>query len=442
MYENTGDKLIKDLENSLHSYGIVNEVYVGKTPGLLKAEQAMEEICQFIKDREEGKAKGKVMKQKAYKDLVRALSNEYEIDRFELIFTDSAVAGKYPGHQSKYSSLPKGYMATSAMNMYGSTSVLLVDDIKNLVKNIAFKSGKSDKLAGKKSVCIFLQAELVTTHGLNAQEMMSVLLHELGHSFTMNYIMVISLIFTLITSPMTFLSIGWRNFYNSSLFISTARFANMIMPQFLSNILRSINKLITPYLQAAMPMLRLADGLKYFYKLLFDTTIDMKYKTCEFNKIIANMLSGYANERYSDSFATTYGYGVDLTSAIRKISYLNDSTISKMVPGSDTTSFDMLYTMSEFISAILDPHPSTISRVSNQINKLKRDLNSIEDPQLKATVQKQIEAIQELYDNFYTKENQTTEMNRYLKVLDKIFKGQGIDLQSISLNPYYQMQEL
>ena len=46
--------MYEDLETKLDNYGVLKEVYIGKTPDLLKAEQAMYELHKFMMDREKG----------------------------------------------------------------------------------------------------------------------------------------------------------------------------------------------------------------------------------------------------------------------------------------------------------------------------------------------------------------------------------------------------
>lgn len=430
MYENIGMELYKELEQTMENYGVVREAYIGKTPNILKAEQAMEEICKFIKDREAGKVKGKVMKQKAYKDLVKYLSDEFEIKNFHLEFTDGFVAAR---HNNQYVEL-------STMNITGVTNIPMVTDVKNMIKTIAFKSGNTEKIAGAKNVCIFIQSTLVTSHGLNAEEMMAVLLHEIGHSFNANIIMTMMLFMTFIHAPVAFLSTSINNFFNKKLVVTTATFMNRLMPEFLSRTFRNINKTTTVYLQAITPPLYILKFVKTIQNVLFNPELSAADRKQYLYNILTCGLTGYSDERQSDSFATAYGYGYALSTGLRKLTFVGENTEKAITKGIDTTTFDILVTLGSTLIAFIDPHPATTTRVKNQINKLRRDLAKVEDPVMKKEIETQINQIQEFYDNYFTKENTTTDMNKYRAMLDKILRGD--DWQSMLFEPYYRAHEL
>lgn len=431
MYENIGMELYKELEQTMENYGVVREAYIGKTPNILKAEQAMEEICKFIKDREAGKVKGKVVKQKAYKDLVKYLSDEFEIKNFHLEFTDGYAAGKYK-HQRIELNGP--------MNVTGATNIPMVTDVKNMIKTIAFKSGNTEKIAGVKNVCIFMQSTVVTSYGLNAEEMMAVLLHEIGHSFNANIIMTMMMVMSFIHAPISFVSMSMNNLFNGKILASTASFMNRIMPEFLAKIFRSINKMVAVYVQSMTPPLVILNFVKSMQNTLFNPNLPPAARKEYFYNIITTGLTGYANERQSDSFATAYGYGYALSTALRKITYVGENTEKALAKGIDTTAFDILSTLASTLMAFVDPHPATTTRVKNQINKLRRDLAKVEDPAMKKEIEAQINQIQEFYDNYFTKENTTTDMNKYRAMLDKVLKGD--DWQSMLFEPFYQAHEI
>lgn len=431
MNENIGIELYKELEQSMENYDVLNEAYIGKTPNILKAEQAMREICQFIRDREKGKVKGKIVNQKCYKELVKYLSDEFEIKNFHLEFTDSITVGKYGN-----TNIP----LSGPVNIVGATHIPLITDVKNTIKNIAFKSGNTDKIAGAKNVCIFIQSTMVSSYGLNEEEMMAILLHEIGHSFNMNIMMTTMMILSFIHAPSSFVSMSISGLFNGKILASTASFMNRIMPEFLSRIFRKINVIYTSYVQMVTPPLYILNFIKTMEKTLFNPKLSINERKQYLYNIITTGLTGYAAERHSDSFATAYGYGYGLSSGLRKITYMSENTEKMLEKGADTTAFDIMNTLGSTLMAFIDPHPASITRVKNQINKLKRDLAKIEDPAMKKEIETQINQIQELYDNYFTKENTTTEMNKYKAMLDKVLRGD--DWQSMLFEPFYRIQEV
>lgn len=122
------------------------------------------------------------------------------------------------------------------------------------------------------------------------------------------------------------------------------------------------------------------------------------------NTINLNLLSllflpmRYKNERTADNFATMYGYGPDHISLHNKMSSLNIKQTSKIknlymkIP-----LLSNLYALNVNIGTIMvtafDEHPIGISRCSDQINMLRRELEKSDiDPKMKKTIQEDIKA--------------------------------------------------
>lgn len=104
----------------------------------------------------------------------------------------------------------------------------------------------------------------------------------------------------------------------------------------------------------------------------------------------------YKNERTADNFATIYGYGPDHISLHNKINSLNIKQPSKVktlymkIP-----LISNLYALNVNIGIILftafDEHPVGISRCSDQLNMLKRELEKSDiDPKMKKAIQEDI----------------------------------------------------
>lgn len=104
----------------------------------------------------------------------------------------------------------------------------------------------------------------------------------------------------------------------------------------------------------------------------------------------------YKDERTADNFATMYGYGPDNISLDNKTSSLNIKQPSKIktlymkIP-----LISNLYALNVNIGTILfsafDEHPVGISRCSDQLNMLKRELEKSDiDPKMKKAIQEDI----------------------------------------------------
>ena len=431
------DIMYEDLETKLDNYGVLKEVYIGKTPDLLKAEQAMYELHKFMMDREKGTVKGKIMKQKAYHDLVTHISNEFNIKNFKLIFSDGLIGGIDGSDEFKYKSLD----FQGSLNFKGATSIPVIDMIKNDIKNISLKTGKTDKISGKKSVCIMMNSSIILSKGLSPEEMMAILLHELGHSFELNLIATSITTVGFLAYPYTLIPHSIKNILSSKLFASSVNFMNMKMPEFISKLIRKGHALIDIFL--GTPNFKIYIAIKKFFETtsdFFKVIYDPKERSEFFAKFLSSAILDYSSERYADSFATTYGYGEALSSALRKLTYLGKRTEEFSSYSRDTYGYIICDTLAETFMSFTSPHPTTISRIKNQIKKLNRDLDKIDDPMIKKEIKKQIDQIQEIYDNYYKIGNRPQDIDRYNGILKKIFTGD--DWRSSLFEPYFKSQEL
>ena len=119
--------------------------------------------------------------------------------------------------------------------------------------------------------------------------------------------------------------------------------------------------------------------------------------------IISNIFLplSYTNERAADNFATMYGYGADTISLQNKLNSLNIKQTSKLknmymkIP-----LLSNLYALNVNIGTIIltafDEHPIGISRCSDQLNMLKRELQKTDlDPKMKKVIQADIKVCED-----------------------------------------------
>ena len=105
---------------------------------------------------------------------------------------------------------------------------------------------------------------------------------------------------------------------------------------------------------------------------------------------------GYAFERTADNFATMYGYGPDAISFFNKASSKNINQASLIeniymkIPIISNI-YAINTNLTYMIMSCVDEHPVGISRCSDQLNMLKRELEKSDiDPKMKKTIQEDI----------------------------------------------------
>lgn len=116
----------------------------------------------------------------------------------------------------------------------------------------------------------------------------------------------------------------------------------------------------------------------------------------KFNPV--TLLTGVAGENIADSFATMYGYGPAITSALYK------ARQAKGLYGLPYEAIDRIPILKEIIyikdvpfiliSGAFDEHPSEYQRADTAVDSLKHDLESA-DPKFRKAIMKDIDAIQQ-----------------------------------------------
>ena len=127
---------------------------------------------------------------------------------------------------------------------------------------------------------------------------------------------------------------------------------------------------------------------KYWAKQTIDTAKDPIH--------ILRLFGGFRNERTADNFATMYGYGPALHSALSKMELgdLSDKQISEMSSSLIFIGnlFDTLILPYRLITLAMDPHPLNIQRTTDQIRMLEEELKKSNlDPKMKKRIQKDID---------------------------------------------------
>lgn len=143
----------------------------------------------------------------------------------------------------------------------------------------------------------------------------------------------------------------------------------------------------------------------------------------------------YTNEKFADTFASMYGYGSEVQSALEKFTQLSvDFYMPKKTPSNLSVIIKvgmMSFTnMLEFLMGVQDEHPSNLTRIQTQIDYLKKELrNASLDPAMKADLQKQLEEQQKLIDDFINYSGDPDAYKVYRTYYTKMYQKYGGDIR-------------
>lgn len=235
------------------------------------------------------------------------------------------------------------------------------------------------------TLIINIYYELFTIADMSAKEVLSLLLHEIGHNFqhrsanasSLYYMQAINF-FTIALMNLMSLNIGpliqyimfgteqGRNHYGKM--SSTQRaFISSKMDAFFNSIfmtLRSLTRFI-PFLD----IIRAITLLPIVGIITLTKSLAAKFSE------IADL--GYFGEKYSDNFVTSHGYAPEFISAMKKFELSAADPVTKFAKKSTFLQgyLDFMSLPLRFLNLIFDPHPATIFRVKDQIKMLESEFN-------------------------------------------------------------------
>lgn len=408
----TQEDLLEAFDNTPEfQLSVLNEVYFGKTKGLQKIEKLL--------DQYRNKYMGKINfvaisanEDKLLLQINREFEKEFGFSEFAISVIDSGMVNAF--------TLPIG-----ARYDVGNTG-------KNLVTNA--KSFKFKKEAGYAAI-IGIYAGLIFNKNYTTEEIMAIILHEIGHNFQ---------------EAISNINIGFSNFGKATRLIEiiTRIMKNIDNANAVSGIATSAG--LSMMLSTNVIMKPIIAGYKYamefkddFYEmtLMLSSTINMlldlvglgfklfdiftfgifKYLdlpilnlglfTIEHKGLPKRVMDrvtdpfgmlilpgSYRHERTADNFTTFYGYGPALSSAMTKMGY-SGNTANDIMNSVETipiysTLMNAFTLPANVIMNALDPHPLHLTRIQDQINLLEAELKKPGiDPKMRKRIQKDIDAI-------------------------------------------------
>lgn len=251
------------------------------------------------------------------------------------------------------------------------------------------------------SVDILLCEELVYLADLNERELLAVILHEIGHCF---YWCPVSIAFTsiyLVTNlPFNIIKV----FAKRTLERSALRMGDFVKRNFslVYNLVNVVTDMINELLQWVVLVTPLKALKNVVARILSGTIIAPGTSPM--------VIPDYGQEKGADSFAARYGYGPEMTIAMKKLERPANSnaiqhmhkfgTFGDIIMDISTIACDLVSMMT------LDPHPSSSQRALSMIKKLKHDLDKSDfPPEMEQNLRDEIARMEKAYNILQDPEN-------------------------------------
>lgn len=373
----------------------VSEGYVGKTKYLLEAEKACNEIVEavlsqnsiFINDISRHPAIGK---------LNRALEKQFGFREVDVTFTTSTDF-------NAFTPAPLSFMdAVNGMPVFERPDT---------------DSGKFYDKKHSYFVYVEVFSGIITKAHLTGEELLAIILHEIGHNFDTSVMQSFVKVCTILLSA-------------SIVFLPVAMLPDIMrygfyfkgkLNTFLSREFPQLTKLFRVYHEVDETL----ESLKYMFRIPGFFAM---------NPFLNLWKTG--SEIFADSFPAYYGYGPAKASALIKFDYKDDRNIVignlKRFPIIGAL-IDLRQAYCSILSIFMDPHPEHMVRVKNIIKKLEGDLNNKDiDPKVKKHIERDLKLIKGMYEKALELKGYE-ERNMYftwlLRNLNSFF-GEHIDLRN------------
>lgn len=352
------------------AYDMLDEVYIGRK-GLKEAEKICIDIVNKINDN-----RNINMEREPESDLLEsAIKKVFGFKRVEIYWAHHATGGMGP----------HTYIGSRIIHS-GSRS---------FITGTKHSDGFYDK-NHELTVIVVMEQEYVATCNLTGQELLAVILHEIGHNFDYSA---------------DTMFVEWYNLFSSILsdFGLTAIINNGVR-EYGRDVIMTLRNLDDKICKAIPPLDSIRHTLGPLYNKfialinsLLSPTIFITAPAAFLMTPITYLLNYFTRkgEEYSDSFAATYGYATELATGLDKLdrlSVMGGSDIDKMPPMLSLF-YDMSLCNIEIVRFCTGGHGTTQTRTIKMIDKLQQDINkSTYSPSTKAELQKDLDNLRQTYN--------------------------------------------
>lgn len=372
-------------------YIALKEVYFGKSKNLLECEKLIAELkVEYDNKYMYG---GQIECDNRIKILSNKLAQEFGLKKFIL----------------EFESMPVGNACTPPLS-WGIDCMPACRMKANLIVD---KSGFKYRPEAGYILDMVMYTGLFCNPDMTAGEVLAVILHEIGHNFSS------------VIDETCFMLIDVVHWSNLMVYIMYSlahgnvggAVGNALIPFVSSNAFKDLTNRLDEFVSQYKPM-------NYLYAIFNALSGSYNAAMLQLNYLIASILGyanavnpayyidrimngivkialnpiGYRDERIADNFATAYGYGPELSTALLKL----DTTNYEKLPLNKLANYIppigmFLRTgigLSSIIGSMFDPHPQTMERCLDQVRYLRKELDHIHDKETKAHIKNQIDTIE------------------------------------------------
>lgn len=412
-----------------YNKSITEATYYGKNEQLLKAEKLLDEMLQIAATKGTS-SDAFTSKMLQVSDILKNLYgfNTLQINNSclfalspILLYAFTTTAGCTLCHSAiiKYTKMATGKMDTWQV------------DFDKKHRGIKFKPNS------KYSMRMFLGMELFLPYGentLTGGEILAIMLHEIGHNFYVGPIREFGVEFLGALTAADLISYIHDYIYGHAIVEGSSVIDEYIpdnMKTGMTQFVNTVGMITTPIGQfnTAFKILRALIEISIYIGLLVSRMIVK----------IPRAIIKYDSEKYSDAFATSYGYGAELSSALDKLGHL------KFVGLSDNKNaqyvLDFLYALYriplQMILALCDEHPNTQGRLKNDIKYMEEAGKKIIDPSLKKEFDIEMKKMYDLRDQTkaYMGPNPIKLNNKFIAIIQDLLSISDIKDLTTSLYP-------
>ena len=388
------------------SLDTVIERYVGRRPELIKAEAEMEKLVEKIKKGTFSilKGTGGDITQKDINDspenieIQKQFKKLFRLKDFELIWM--------------YTPIPNACTPCKSMQLLDKGYKVDRDGVDY-----------NEKL----NVMVVVHTGLITHFNMNAQEIMAIILHEVGHNFYQTALQVLTDI-----NPFNPIGSVYSIFWNDVFDLGKGyfRFTSWLQQGFDIFKIRKIKNVVN---EVTMVMAAFSPKMLTTIIGLLKGRLYIKDEYIIYNMLQPRTFLLYSVEKHADSFAVDYGYGVHIASALNKLD-MRDNNVVYNIPGYNWIR-DLEALFVDITFQTFSGYPTMHNRQQSALKRLKDAKNDPDlPPHLRKQLDAQIKEFEAYYENYMSlnnKENQRRIFSwSYRKMVDTIFKG-NVDLREI-----------
>ena len=337
-------------------------------------------------------------------------------------------------------------MGPNAFTVSGVIGYAGAEGLHNFIPLSQKSGGYYDKK--HEYVCMVCMTAVILDCMLTPEEVMGLILHEIGHNFQcaplanlsrfMPFMEMYKRIMANIAKPSVLDTLAiirdfvghavgneaytallkWLDNYWNTLSPSEQKYWNVFYKSFEETRIK-IFGVLRPYYDIKF--------LHDIYKGWVPSVLTMMISIC-----------GYSGEVFADSFAVAYGYGPGLDSALSKLTATVFVQYNELMERDAPTKpiFELAQLINEVTDAILglDEHPTTQKRLLNTMDKLEREIKSGDlTPTLKKQALKDLNEARSVYNKFLEADdfnNKLAMISMYRKLND--FLGGNLDWRNIA----------